>query len=247
MSYHIKLHHLPFLKLIELTERGEIPKKLATLNVRTPVCVACIFGTAHRKPRRTKFKKYSPIQRSGDNEPGKMISIDQLVLAQPGLIPQMSRFLTNPQITGATVFVDHFSNHVFVYLMKDPTLAETLLAKDAYEKVSNSVGVSAKAYHADNGRYTGKELVDTCRSQCQPITFCGVGSHHQIGIAKRYITSLTLGGRTLLLHEKRMLPEYISTMLWPFAIKYFEDRMNHLMCDKDGKTPYHLLAGLNYM
>ena len=57
--------------------------------------------------------------------------------------------------------------------------------------------------------------------------------------------SLTLGGRTLLLHPKRMLSEYISTILRPFAIKCFEDRMNHLTCNKDGKTPYYLLAGLD--
>ena len=103
---------------------------------------------------------------------------------------------------GATVFVDHFSNHVFVYLMKDLTLAETLLAKEAYERFLNSVGVSAKAYHADNGRYTDKGFVDNRRSQCQTITFCGVGNYHQNGIAERYIKSLTLGGRTFLLHAK---------------------------------------------
>ena len=245
MSYHLKLHHLPFPKLIKLALRGKIPKRLATLKGRTPVCVACIFGTAHRKPWRTKSKKYNPIRRPEDDAPGKRISTDQLVSAQPGLIPQMSGFLTNLRIVGATVFVDHFSNHVFVCLMKDLTLAETLLAKEAYERFLNSVGVSAKAYHADNGRYADKGFVDNCRSQCQTITFCGVGGHHQNGIAERYIKSLTLGGRTLLLHAKRMLPEYISTMLWPFAIKCFEDRMNHLTCNKDGKTPYHLLAGLD--
>ena len=245
MSYHLKLHHLPFPKLIELAEREKIPKRLATLKGRTPVCVACIFGTAHKKPWRTKSKKYNPIRRPEDNAPGKRISTDQLVSAQPGLIPQMSGFLTNLRIVGATVFVDHYSNHVFVYLMKDLTLAETLLAKEACERFLNSVGVSAKAYHADNGRYADKEFVDNCRSQCQSITFCGIEGHHQNGIAERYIKSLTLGGRTLLLHAKRMLPEYISTMLWPFAIKCFEDRMNHLTCNKDGQTPYHLLAGLD--
>ena len=244
MSYHIKLHHLPFPKLIKLAERGEIPKRLATLKGRTPICVACVFGTAHKKPWRTKSKKYNPIRRPEDDAPGKRISTDQLVSAQPGIIPQMSGFLTNLRIMGATVFVDHFSKHVYVYLMKDLTLAEILLAKDAYERFLNSVGVSAKAYHADNVRYADKGFVDSCRGQGQVITFCGVGGHHQNGIAERYITSLTLGGRTLLLHAKRMLPEYISTMLWPFAIKCFEDRMNNLICNKKGRTPYQTLAGL---
>ena len=63
----------------------------------------------------------------------KRTSMDHLVSAQPGLIPQMSGFLTNLRITGATVFVDHFSDHVYVYLMKDLSLEETILAKAAYE------------------------------------------------------------------------------------------------------------------
>jgi hypothetical protein len=49
MRYHIKLHHLPFPKLIELAERGEIPKRLALLKRHTPLCVACIFGTAQQE------------------------------------------------------------------------------------------------------------------------------------------------------------------------------------------------------
>ena len=69
----------------------------------------------------------------------KMISMDQLVQAQPGLIPQMSGLFNNLQIIGATVFVDHSSNHVYVYCMKDLTLAETLLVIDAYETFLNSI------------------------------------------------------------------------------------------------------------
>jgi hypothetical protein len=33
---------------------------------------------------------------------------------------------------------------------------------------------------------------------------------------------------TLLLHTKRMLPEYISTIMWPFTLKCAEDRLNIL-------------------
>ena len=130
--------------------------------------------------------------------------MDHLVSAQPGLIPQMSGSLTNLRITGATVFVDHYSDHVFVYLMKNLTLEETLLAKAAYERFLQTVGVTAQAYHADNGRFADKGFIDACRLETQLITFCGVGAHHQNGIAERFIKSLTLGGRTLLLHAKRM-------------------------------------------
>jgi hypothetical protein len=39
----------------------------------------------------------------------------------------------------------------------------------------------------------------------------------------REIKDITLDGRTLLLHAKRMLPEYISTILWPFTIECYQD------------------------
>jgi hypothetical protein len=60
----------------------------------------CIFGKAHRKPWRSKGLKGS-IGKENDDAPGKCVSMDQLILAQPGLIPQMAGF-TNLQIWGAT-------------------------------------------------------------------------------------------------------------------------------------------------
>ena len=103
------------------------------------------------------------------------------------------------------MFVDHYSDHVFVHLMRNHTLEETLLAKAAYEKYLNDNGVVAKSYHADNGRFADKGFIDDCKSSNQTISFCGVGGHHQNGIAERKIKSLTLGGRTLLLHAKRTI------------------------------------------
>ena len=118
--------------------------------------MACLFGLAHKRPWRTKSKQKHPIQKLTDDAPGKQASLDQIVSAQPGLIPQMSGHLTNLQVTGATVFVDHYSDHVYVYLMRDLTLDETLLAKHTYERFLATLGVDSKAYHADNGRFANK-------------------------------------------------------------------------------------------
>ena len=57
------------------------------------------------------------------------VSVEQIVSAQPGLIPQMSGFLTSTRLWGATTFVDHVRDYVYVHLMQDLTLDETLLAK----------------------------------------------------------------------------------------------------------------------
>jgi hypothetical protein len=107
----------------------------------------------------------------------------------------------------AMVLIDHFSDHVYVYLMKDLMLSETLLAKHAYEYFLASLGVESKAYHADNDCFADEGFRDDCISNNQTITFCGVGNHHQNGIAECKIKVITLGGQTSLLHENHMFPK----------------------------------------
>ena len=62
----------------------------------------------------------------------------------------MSGFLTNQRLWGCTTFVDHVSDYVYVHLMRDIGLEETLLAKTAWEKVLSQAGRQVKHYHADN-------------------------------------------------------------------------------------------------
>jgi len=76
--------------------------------------------------------------------------------------------------------------------MKDLMLSEKLMAKHAYECFLALLRVDSKAYHADNGRFADKGFRDDCVSSNQTITFCGVGSHHQNGIAERKIKDITL-------------------------------------------------------
>jgi hypothetical protein len=64
-------------------------------------------------------------------------------------------------------------------------------------------------------------------------------------MAERKIKDITLGGQTLLLHAKHMFPEYISTILWPFAVKCYKDRLNNLVHHADGRTPYKTFASLD--
>ncbi len=63
----------------------------------------------------------------------------------------MAGFLMNLRIWGATIFVDHFSDYVFVALMWDLPLDKTLLAKSSFEQHTNKGGVTINSYHADNG------------------------------------------------------------------------------------------------
>ena len=156
----------------------------------------------------------------------------------------MSGFLTNERLWGTTTFVDHVTDFVYVHLMKNFTLEETLKAKRAYEKLLHNAGHTVKHYRADNGRFADngfhKDIVD----HDQTIDFCGVGAHNQNGIVENKNRALTLGARTLLLHGMRYWPQMIDTMFWPFAIKAQAERMNTLHMDLDGLTPEMKLYGL---
>jgi hypothetical protein len=223
MSHHCHLHHAPFPWLIFMAELGEIWKRLAQLQGHCSICVSCLFGTAHKRPCRTKSKDSHPICKESDMSPGARALVDQLVSAQPGLILQISGKLTHQRVNGSTIFVDHFSDHVYAYLMRDLTLDKKITAKHGFERFLHLLGIQSKAYHANNGCFTDQGLRDDYLQNDQVITFCGVGSHHQNGIAERKIKDLMLCARTMLLHTRRMLPEYISTIRWHFALKCAED------------------------
>ena len=168
---------------------------------------------------------------------GDGVSVDQIVSAQPGLIPQMSVFLTNQRLWGATTFVDHVSDYVYVHLMGYLSLTETFLAKSAMDKVMSQDGRTVNHYHAKNGRFDDNGFIDAVNGKYQKITFCGVGAHHQNGIIENNNKILTTGGHTLLIHGRYMWPNMIDEMFWPFSIKDFAERLNSLQVDFTGQTP----------
>ncbi len=162
--------------------------------------------------------------------------MDQSVSAQPDSIPQTTGFLTNLRIWGATIFVDHYSDYVYVALMPDHELDKTLLAKSDFERHANDGGVSIISYKADNGRFADAGFQKAIKDANQSITFCAVGAHHQNGILERRIKELTLISRTLLLHAKRHWPDYITTMMWPCASKEAAYRLNQFSLQSDGRS-----------
>jgi hypothetical protein len=95
MDWHHRLYHLSFAKIFRLANYGLLPKRLLDCKGRLSLCVACQFGTVHQRPWRVKGKASRSIRRPKHIQPGNGVLMDQIVSAQPGLIPQMSGFLTN--------------------------------------------------------------------------------------------------------------------------------------------------------
>ena len=131
--------------------------------------------------------KTSVLRKADLTQPGQCVGVDQMISAQPGLIPQEKGCLTRGRIWACTIFVDYFTGYVFVDLMRDLTAESTLAAKKEFEHRCAVRGVKVKHYHADNGRFAEPAFVQECKRCKQDLTFCGVGAHHQNGILERKI------------------------------------------------------------
>ena len=117
--------------------------------------------------------------------------MDQVVSAQPGLMPAMSGHLANFRVTAAAVFADHFSDFACAHLMKSAAQEETPQAKLAFKKLAETCGITILSCHADDGRFAESAFQQKVEECNQTITFCGVGAHHQNDIAEHSIKDLT--------------------------------------------------------
>ena len=94
-----------------------------------------MFGAQHRTNWRTKSSKYgkkSELRKKDLTKPVQYVGVDQMISAQPGLIPQGKYNLTRARIWACAVFVDYYTGYVFVALMRNLTAESTLAAKKEF-------------------------------------------------------------------------------------------------------------------
>jgi len=113
------------------------------------------------------------------------VLVDQLVSLTPGLIAQVTGFLTKKQCRCATAYVNQASSFGCVHLQKEASAEEMIQGKKAFEMRALSMGVAAKACHAGNGNFKAKAQVVVCQQKKQHLTFTAVGAHHTNGKAER--------------------------------------------------------------
>jgi hypothetical protein len=224
---HEKFGHLSFPILQMLAKAGHIPSELSTVD--PPTCPGCAYGKAHRRPwRRKPIKNRSRSTLKIATSPGQVISVDQLVSPTAGFVPIHRGRPSLVRYIGATVFVDHFSDFTYVHLMTDMDAAATVAAKQAFERILRSHGVTAHHFHADNGLFDTKLFKSSIDQANQTLSFCGVNAHHQNGKAENRIKLVTEGARTALLHASHRWPTAVNASLWPAALKNYVNLRNCL-------------------
>jgi hypothetical protein len=132
----------------------------------------------------------------------------------------------------------------YVHLQKTSTAEETLEAKAAWEAFARSHGLSIKAYHADNGIFKANKWVDSCKRDNQGLTFAGVNSHHENGIAERRIKEIQEGARTMIIHANHRWKNSVNAHLWPYAVRMASDQINSTpnMQRDDKQSPMQVFA-----
>ena len=102
-------------------------------------------------------------------QPGQMVSVDQLESSTLGFVAQLKAILTTQRYKYALFFVDQYSNLSFVFLQKILTSEDTLLVKKTFERYASLKGVRIQHYHADNGHFADKGVVNHCQEENQML------------------------------------------------------------------------------
>ena len=222
LRWHYRLGHLPFDRVKQLADKGQLPKRLLTCH--TPFCAACQYGKMTKRPWRVKGEDKGTAKTA--TYPGQVVSVDQLESTSPGFIAQLKGALTQQRYRYATVFVDQFSRYTYVYLQKRITSQETVMAKHAFERAAAQLGVTIKHYHADNGRFADNAFIQDCEANRQILSYCGVNAHFQNGIAERRIWDLQERTRTSMLYAMNKWRKMVIINLWPYAMRHANDVAN---------------------
>ena len=119
-----------------------------------------------------------------------------------------------------TLFVDSVSKKIFLEFQQTTKASETIESKHRVERKAFHSGVKVKRYCADNGVFKAGTFRLDLDQQNQEITYCGVGAHHQNGIAERHIRTMVEKARTVLLNAHARNDMKIPMELWTFAMRH---------------------------
>ena len=181
LKFHHKFNHCSPKRMQLLARSGVIPRRLAKCPV--PVCSACLYGKATRRPWRTKPDN-TPSDGFVPTSPGEVVSVDQLEANVAGLVAQMAGRPTHSRYKVVTVFVDHATGFSYVHFQKSSNAEETIEGKELFEQHAASMGHNIRHYHADNGIFASKAWRAHCIARHQGLSFAGVGAHHQNRVAE---------------------------------------------------------------
>ena len=118
------------------------------------------------------------------------------------------------------------------------------MAKHAFERAADQRGVKIRRYHADNGRFADNAFIQDCQAQRQTLSYCGVNTHFQNGIAERRIRDLQERTRTSMLYAMNKWRKMVIINLWPYAMRHANDVANATPKKGQELSPVEMFSGV---
>ena len=215
-------------------------------------CGACLLAKAQRRtPDSTQgYRARSPdkdmLLKRNHLTPGQCVSCDHYVSPVKGRrVEGFGKRTKVDGYVGGAIYVDHASAKIFHHPQASLSAADTLRGKQIIEQEAHDIGRRIESYHSDNGIFAQSEFKDHCQHQKQKLSFCGVGAHHQNGIAEINIKTVCGLARANLIHLMLMWPERCNVNLWTLAINYAVWIFNRLPKESlGGLSPDEMWSGV---
>jgi hypothetical protein len=251
LRWHHRLGHMNFRKIQFLMRTGILSKSEASRRLHTASCkfvtppkfAACQYGKQHQRPVPGKtasvVKDRAGVLRDGDLLPSQQVSSDHFICKAKGcLFTSAGKSLRQDMFSGGCLFIDHASSFVHVEFQVHLNTAESLEAKDKFERMCRDVGVVPQAYLSDNGgSFTCAEYSKKVAASEQALCFAGVGAHHQNDNAERAIQTIMTVAQTMMLHATIHWPDVADTALWPMSVAHAVFLHNHVPDPTTGLAP----------
>ncbi len=204
-----------------------------------PICAACQYGKAHRKPHTRDISSIT----ANHSTPGAGISVDLLEAGYPGRLPTTKGLPTTKRYKYCNLWVDNFSRYIYPTFHETKDVSEMIKSKQEFQAFASRFNIKIRSIRADNGAYASGMFKTACDLDQQDLTFCAVGGHWQNGIAERHIGIVTQTARTILLHAMANWPGFINEEFWPFTIRHACTFHNASIRPDTKKSPHHLFTG----
>jgi hypothetical protein len=216
LRWHNRLNHMGFDQLTSWMRNGTIDVPSTVTNCPNPICGACLFGKAKRRPHTTHRGSIT----AHHTTPGAGVSADQFEAGVPGIVPTTKGLPTSLTYKYCNFWGDHCTRFIYVIMHPSKDGRELLKSKSNFESFCRTHGVNVHSIRADNGVYSSDSFQTSCSNSQQQLSLCGVGSHWQNGLAERAIGTIQATARTILLHAMAKWPTIINESFWPFAIRH---------------------------
>jgi hypothetical protein len=169
---------------------------------------------------------------------GDLVFSDQYESHTPGHIFGLrGAHIPSQKYCRGTLFTDAASGFIGIQHQQNLSAAESIRAKQAFERDAMTAGVSILDYHTDNGIYTLQEYLKELHSKGQGLSHSTVGTHHHNGVAEASIKHVIASARTMLIHAALCWPDASDHELWPMALAHTVSLHNITPSMQTGRLP----------